>query len=80
MLPPEQGYFTVGVLVQANYGAREELRITVVPVGADIPDLLPEWREISRQPRMLASLLLRLVPFSAAFRGASRAERHEGAR
>jgi D-aminopeptidase len=29
--------YTVGVLVQANYGAREELRIAGVPVGRHIP-------------------------------------------
>jgi D-aminopeptidase len=35
------GAFTVGVLVQCNYGARSELRIAGVPVGKEIPDLLP---------------------------------------
>jgi len=34
--------WTVGVLVQCNYGSREQLRIAGVPVGAEIPDLLPE--------------------------------------
>lgn len=33
---------TVGVLVQCNYGSREQLRIAGAPVGAEIPDLLPE--------------------------------------
>ncbi|MFL5605141.1 MAG: P1 family peptidase [Gemmatimonadaceae bacterium] len=36
------GGYTVGVLVQCNYGARSELRIAGVPVGAEIPDLLPD--------------------------------------
>ncbi|MEA2673367.1 MAG: D-aminopeptidase, partial [Chloroflexota bacterium] len=36
-LPPELGGWTVGVLVQANYGRRELLRIDGVPVGAAIP-------------------------------------------
>jgi D-aminopeptidase len=31
------GRYTVGVLVQANYGSRELLRIDGVPVGAEIP-------------------------------------------
>jgi len=31
----------VGVLVQCNYGSRRELRIAGVPVGEEIPDLLP---------------------------------------
>jgi D-aminopeptidase len=35
------GAFTVGVLVQCNYGARSELRIAGVPVGKEILDLLP---------------------------------------
>ncbi len=34
--------YTVGVLVQCNYGTREQLRVAGVPVGAEIPDLLPE--------------------------------------
>ncbi len=33
------GGFTVGVLVQCNYGQRRELRIAGVPVGEEIPDL-----------------------------------------
>jgi D-aminopeptidase len=40
-LAPAEGGYTVGVLVQCNYGARRELRIAGVPVGAEIPDLLP---------------------------------------
>jgi D-aminopeptidase len=40
-LPPEQGGYTVGVLVQCNYGARRDLRIAGVPVGEEIPDLQP---------------------------------------
>ena len=36
-----QGGYTVGVLVQCNYGSRRELRIAGVPVGQEIPDLLP---------------------------------------
>jgi D-aminopeptidase len=35
------GGFTVGVLVQCNMGARRELRVAGVPVGEEIPDLLP---------------------------------------
>jgi D-aminopeptidase len=31
------GRFTVGVLVQANYGVRSELRVAGVPVGAELP-------------------------------------------
>jgi D-aminopeptidase len=34
----EDGGYTVGVLVQANHGARERLQIEGVPVGRQIPD------------------------------------------
>ncbi len=40
-LPPPLERYTVGVLVQANHGARELLRIDGVPVGEEIVDLLP---------------------------------------
>ena len=40
-LPAEQGGYTVGVLVQCNYGARRDLRIAGVPVGEEIMDLQP---------------------------------------
>ena len=33
--------YTVGVLVQCNYGSRSQLRIAGLPVGREIPDLLP---------------------------------------
>ncbi len=36
------GGYTVGALVQANYGSRRNLLIAGVPVGQEIPDLLPE--------------------------------------
>jgi D-aminopeptidase len=39
-LSSEQGGYTVGVLVQCNYGSRRDLRIAGVPVGEEIPDLL----------------------------------------
>ena len=40
-LDSKDGGYTVGVLVQCNYGARPQLRIAGVPVGREIPDLLP---------------------------------------
>jgi D-aminopeptidase len=39
-LPADQGGYTVGVLVQCNYGLRRDLRIAGVPVGEEIPDLV----------------------------------------
>src|SRR5262245_5304442 len=35
------GRFTVGALVQSNYGIRETMRIAGVPVGQEITDLMP---------------------------------------
>ncbi len=37
VLPREEGGWTVGVLVQANYGSRSLLRVDGVPVGREIP-------------------------------------------
>jgi D-aminopeptidase len=37
VVPAEDGGWTVGVLVQANYGRREDLRVGGVPVGQRIP-------------------------------------------
>ena len=42
VLRKEDGGYTVGVLVQANYGRRELLSIAGVPVGREITDLLPK--------------------------------------
>ena len=40
-LDEESGGYTVGVLVQANYGVRDALTIAGVPVGKEITDLMP---------------------------------------
>ena len=40
-LSSADGGYTIGVLVQANYGRRDLLRIAGVPVGKEIPDLTP---------------------------------------
>ncbi len=40
-LEPRDGGYTLGVLVQCNYGARAALAIAGVPIGREIPDLLP---------------------------------------
>ncbi|HEX2122940.1 MAG TPA: P1 family peptidase [Thermoanaerobaculia bacterium] len=42
VLAAEEGGYTVGVLVQANYGRRDTLRIAGVPVGRELADLLPQ--------------------------------------
>lgn len=38
VLPDELGHFTVGVLVQSNFGSRRKLRIDGVPVGRELSD------------------------------------------
>jgi D-aminopeptidase len=38
VLNAKQGGYTVGVLVQCNYGRRDQLRIAGVPVGREIPE------------------------------------------
>ncbi len=38
VLDAKAGGYTIGVLVQCNYGRRPELRIAGVPVGKEIPD------------------------------------------
>lgn len=40
-LPKEAGGYTVGVLVQCNYGRRSRLSVLGVPVGREIRDLMP---------------------------------------
>lgn len=41
VLSVADGGYTVGVLVQCNYGARQHLRVAGVPVGEAITDLMP---------------------------------------
>ncbi len=43
-LAKKHGGYTIGVLVQANHGSREHLRIAGVPVGREIADLMPGTR------------------------------------
>jgi len=38
VLDAKSGGYTIGVLVQCNYGSRPQLRIAGVPVGKEIPD------------------------------------------
>jgi D-aminopeptidase len=63
-LPAAQGGYTVGVLVQCNYGSRRDLRIAGVPVGEEISDLtgciansdpLPAGRARCAEPRGAAA-------------------------
>lgn len=38
----DEGEFTIGILVQANYGMRKHLMIGGAPVGRELDDLMPE--------------------------------------
>jgi L-aminopeptidase/D-esterase-like protein len=51
-LPADRGGYTVGVLVQCNYGSRGRLSIAGVPIGQEIPDLLPCRDSIPGEPRI----------------------------
>ena len=51
-LPADRGGYTVGVLVQCNYGSRGRLSIAGVPIGQEIPDLLPCRDSIPGAPRV----------------------------
>jgi L-aminopeptidase/D-esterase-like protein len=50
-LPADRGGYTIGVLVQCNYGSRVRLSIAGVPVGQEIPDLLPCYDSLPGSPR-----------------------------
>jgi D-aminopeptidase len=51
--------FTVGALVQANYGARAELRIDGVPVGREIGfDKVPSSRQPPSQPKTSSIIVI----------------------
>ncbi|MBO9552251.1 P1 family peptidase [Pseudomonas sp.] len=44
-LPPDQGGWTVGVLLQANHGQRQELRVDGYPVGRVLDDIPSPFAE-----------------------------------
>ncbi len=51
-VPEQQGGYTVGVLVQCNYGARNILRIAGAPVGEELKDrYLPCYTRPQAKPR-----------------------------
>jgi D-aminopeptidase len=45
----EENTYTLGVLVQTNYGVRRSLTIAGVPVGKEIPDLMPEMNPLTER-------------------------------
>lgn len=44
-------FYTLGVLVQANYGIRRTLTVAGVPVGKEITDLMPEIDPVKKEDR-----------------------------
>jgi len=50
LLAEKDGAYTVGVLVQSNYGARRELRIGGIPMGEHLADDLPRFLDPSILP------------------------------
>ena len=49
-LESEHGVYSVGVLVQANFGEREDLLVAGVPVGKEMTDLLPTYGQLDQAP------------------------------
>jgi D-aminopeptidase len=56
VLTAQEGGYTVGVLVQCNFGARRDLRIAGVPVGEEITDLGPCYAGTSPPPAGMQAL------------------------
>ncbi len=56
-LTAQQGSYTVGVLVQCNYGLRRLLRIAGVPVGQEIPDE-PAYASLNRSGEEVGSIII----------------------
>jgi D-aminopeptidase len=46
VIDTKEGRYTLGVLVQCNYGLRSQLRIAGVPVGKEIPDSPPFGNDV----------------------------------
>jgi L-aminopeptidase/D-esterase-like protein len=66
VVPVEGQRYTLGVLVQANYGDREDLTIAGVPVGREIPDLMPRpgrfpWTSLTSAGTGEGSILVMLA-------------------
>ena len=68
VLPEELGGYTVGVLIQGNYGKREDLLINGVPVGRHIPTSRIPGKEQALQPtpKEDGSIIIVVAPGSAS--------------
>lgn len=59
VLPEEDGGYTVGVLVQSNFGARKSLRIAGIKVGEHLKEDMPRFMEPDMLPDELRQKLSR---------------------
>ena len=55
--------YTIGVLVQANYGVRKNLTISGTPVGIEIPGLKPEFRNMDQDRGSIIVVVATDAPF-----------------
>ena len=58
VLPEQQGGYTVGVLVQCNFGSRANLRIAGVPVGMEITEQPPKALVLPDNAIELGSIII----------------------
>jgi D-aminopeptidase len=58
VVPPEVGGYTVGVLVQANHGRRERLRVNGTPVGERVGDDVVPISTVRDEPPGAGSIIL----------------------
>jgi D-aminopeptidase len=56
LVPCDETTYTVGVIVQANFGGRSQLLVDGVPVGREIPDLMPERGQATKSKSMLVAV------------------------
>jgi D-aminopeptidase len=56
VVPCDEAAYTVGVLVQANFGRRAQLRVDGVPVGREIPEAMPERGTYKKNKSMLLAV------------------------
>ena len=61
ILDDEQGGYTVGVLVQANHGVREDLMVANIPVGRELIDIPSPYRSSNDPTRGSGSILVALA-------------------
>ena len=62
-IPEDRGGYTIGVLVQANYGRRSTFSVAGVPVGKEITDMRPET--LSESPEDGAGSIIVIVATDA---------------